>query len=97
MNATLTKAYNKQANIVRESYSHFRKQPVRLSNIRRDGKLFTVNDVEVTSRALNDLANIFSIKASLVDQIENDKEQWQPLQHALTNIKKGSYSYSDCK
>jgi hypothetical protein len=88
MNATLTKAYNKQANIVRESYSHYRKQPVRLSNIRRDGKLFTVNDVEVTSGALNDLANIFSIKASLVDQIENDKEQWQPLQHALTNIKK---------
>lgn len=88
MNATLTKAYEKQAKHVRESYSHFQKQPVRLSHVHRDGKLFTVNDVEITSGALNDLANIFSIKSSLVDQIENDKEQWRPLQHALTNIKK---------
>lgn len=88
MNATLTKAYNKQANIVRESYSHYRKDPVRLSHIHREGKQFKVNDIEVSSQALNDLANIFSIKSNLVDQIENDKEQWQPLQRALTNIKK---------
>ena len=88
MNATLIKDYNKKSNIVRESYSHYRKDPVRLSNIRRDGKLFKANDVEVSSEALNDLTNIFSIKSSLVNEIQNDKEQWRPLQSALTNIKK---------
>ncbi len=88
MNTTLTKKYNKRADIVRDSYSHYHKEPVRLSHIRRDGKLFTANNVEIGSKAISDLANIFSIKSSLVEQIENDKEQWQPLQHALTNIKR---------
>lgn len=88
MNATLTKAYEKKANIVRESFSHYRKEPVRLSNISRDGKLFKVGNVEVGTGALNDLSNIFSIKTKLVDAIENDQQQWRPLQHALTNIKK---------
>jgi len=88
MNAQLTKTYESKAKHARESYSHYRKEPVRLSNVRRDGKLFRVNDIEVGSEALNDLSNIFSIKAKLVDQIENDQEQWRPLQHALTNIKK---------
>lgn len=88
MNATLIQDYNKRSNIVRESYSHYRKNPVRLSQIRKDGKLFKVNDVEVSPKALNDLSNIFSIKSALVDQVENDREQWQPLQNALTNIKK---------
>lgn len=88
MNATLTQAYNKQANIVRESYSHYRKEPVRLSNIHRDGKTFKANGIEVGSYALNDLVNLFSIKANLIDQIKSDKEQWQPLSNALTNIKK---------
>jgi hypothetical protein len=88
MNATLIKSYESKAKHVRESFSHYRKDPVRLSDVRRDGKLFKVGDVEIGSGALNDLTNIFSIKSKLVDQIENDKEQWRPLQHALTNIKK---------
>jgi hypothetical protein len=88
MNATLTKAFEKKANIVRESVSHYRKEPVRLTNISRDGKLFKVGNVEVGSGALNDLSNIFSIKTKLVDAIENDLQQWRPLQSALTNIKK---------
>jgi hypothetical protein len=88
MNATLTKSYESKAKHVRESFSHYRKDPIRLSDVRRDGKLFKVGDVEVSSEALTDLTNIFSIKTKLVDQIENDQEQWRPLQHALTNIKK---------
>lgn len=88
MNATLTQAYNQKANIVRESYSHYRKEPVRLSHIRKDGSTFKADGIEVGSGALNDLVNLFSIKPTLVAQIKSDKEQWQPLSHALTNIKK---------
>jgi hypothetical protein len=88
MNATLIKSYESKAKHVRESFSHYRKDPVRLSDVRRDGKQFKVGNVEVSSEALSDLANIFSIKSKLVDQIESDQEQWRPLQHALTNIKK---------
>ncbi len=87
MNATLTKAFDLQAGHVRSTVEHYRKEPVQLSKIEKTQDNFEYNGVMVGNEALKDLLNIFSVKQNLISEIKNDKEQWLPLHHALSNIK----------
>lgn len=87
MNATLVQEYDKRAEGLRSVISNYSKEPVQLSRIDKSNDQFEYNGVEVGHNALKDLLNIFSVKQNLISEIKNDKEQWRPLHHALSNIK----------
>lgn len=87
MNTQLVERFEQQASNVTTAMSYFRKHPVKLTDIRKVGNTFYAGDKPVRTSALNDLLNIFSIKSDLVTEIKNDKDQWEPLQRSLSNIK----------
>jgi hypothetical protein len=87
MNTTLLETYDEQADKVRDIVSNYNKVPATLSQIRKSGKNFYYGQTQVETTALKDLLNIFSIKESLVNEIKNDKDQWEPLQRCLADIK----------
>jgi hypothetical protein len=88
MNTQLLQDFESKASIVNEQISTYRKTPVHLSNVRKSGQKFFYGQTPVADTALKDLLNIFSIKEKLVEEIKDDKDQWEPLQVCLSNIKK---------
>jgi len=87
MNTQLIEQFEQKANTVTQQMSYYRKHPTRLTDIRKVGNTFYAGSRPVRTSALKDLLNIFSIKNDLVDEIKNDKDQWEPLQQTLSNIK----------
>jgi hypothetical protein len=79
--------FEQQAESVTRMISNYRKVPVKLTDIRKVGNTFYSGTHPVRNTAMNDLLNIFSIKNDLVNEIKNDKDQWEPLQNTLSNIK----------
>jgi len=87
MNTQLIERFEQQANSVKQAMSYYRKQPIKLTDIRKVGNTFYAGSNPVRTSALNDLLNVFSIKNELVNEITDDKDQWEPLQRSLSNIK----------
>jgi len=87
MNNTNTLTLETYSTNVLNAISQYNKVPVKLSNIRKVGANFYDGTTMVSSTALNDLLNIFSIKNDLLSEIKSDDDQWVPLQKTLANIK----------
>jgi len=87
MNTTLLDTFDEQATKVKDIVSSYNKVPATLSQIRKSGKNFYYGQHQVEVSALKDLLNIFSVKENLVNEIKNDKDQWEPLQRCLADIK----------
>lgn len=87
MSAQLLEDYNNKVNTVRPMFKDYTKTPVHLSAIRKSGQSFLWGDNKVEDTALKDLLNIFSIKDTLISEIKDDKDQWEPLHRCLSNIK----------
>lgn len=87
MSTQLIQDYNSKVNTVRPMIQGYTKTPVTLSSIRKTGKNFFWNNDKVEESALKDLLNVFSIKNSLLDEIKDDRDQWEPLHRCLSNIK----------
>ena len=87
MNTQLIDRFEQQAKNVTQAISYYKKTPVKLTDIRKVGNTFYSGSTPVRTTALRDLLNIFSIKNELVDEIKDDKDQWEPLQRTLSNIK----------
>lgn len=88
MNTQLLQDFENKANTARIQFNKYRKVPVNLQDIRKSGTTFYHGQAPVAETALKDLLNIFSIKEKLVGEIKDDKDQWEPLQNCLANIKK---------
>lgn len=88
MNTQLLQDFEAKSSIVSQQISNYRKTPVQLGDVRKSGQKFFYGQTPVAETALKDLLNIFSVKEKLVEEIKDDKDQWEPLQHCLTNIKK---------
>ena len=88
MNTQLLQDFESKSAIVNQQINSYRKTPVQLGEIRKSGQSFYYGQTPVAETALKDLLNIFSVKEKLVDEIKDDKDQWEPLQHCLANIKK---------
>lgn len=88
MNTQLLQDFETKAQAARDCFSTYRKVPVNLHDIRKSGQNFYHGQAVVAETALKDLLNIFSIKEKLVGEIKDDKDQWEPLQNCLANIKK---------
>ena len=88
MNTQLLQDFETKAAVVNQQIDTYRKTPVHLSNIRKSGQNFYYGQTPVAETALKDLLNIFSIKEKLVEEIKDDKDQWEPLQRCLSDIKK---------
>jgi hypothetical protein len=88
MNTQLLQDFESKTAVVNQQISEYRKTPVQLGEVRKSGQSFYYGQTPVAETALKDLLNIFSIKEKLVEEIKDDKDQWEPLQHCLANIKK---------
>jgi hypothetical protein len=88
MNTQLLQDFETKSTVINQQIDNYRKTPVLLSNIRKSGQKFFYGQTPVAETALKDLLNIFSIKEKLVEEIKDDKDQWEPLQRCLSDIKK---------
>ena len=87
MNTTLLDKFEKNATNVLDIVKDYRKTPANLANVRKSGPNFYYENSQVEVTALKDLLNIFSIKDDLINEIKSDKDQWEPLQRCLSDIK----------
>ena len=87
MNEQLLQDFNSNVNTIRPIIQEYTKTPIKLSSINKTGKMFNWGDSVVEETALRDLLNILSIKNTLLDEIRDDKDQWEPLHRCLSNIK----------
>lgn len=79
--------FEEAINEIRPTIQKYKKTPIRLSNIHKKENNFFYEEKSLTNAALKDLLNILSIKSTLVDEIQSDKEQWEPLQQSIADIK----------
>lgn len=87
MNNNLIEDYQEKSDTVKDRIGKFKKVPIHLSRIIKDGRSFMCDGNLVQHTALNDLLGIFSIKYDLLGEIHDDEKQWIPLQKCLSNIK----------
>jgi hypothetical protein len=87
MNNQLLQDFNTSIGTIRPTIQEYTKTPIKLSTITKTGKAFYWENNIVEETALKDLLNILSIKNTLLDEIRDDKDQWEPLHRCLSNIK----------
>lgn len=72
---------------VLERIDQYSKVPLHISDIVYDDRKFCTDQYTINGRAIRHLANICSIKDSLIGDISDNEGQWSPLRRALTTIK----------
>ena len=61
--------------------------PMSLNQIHKNGNRFYNANSELSDKSMNSLLGVLGVKQSLVDDIEDDQKQWEPLHSALANIR----------
>lgn len=84
--ATLDKFVSKRSE-VQSRIDDLRLIPLNLRNINKNGNKFYNNNIEMESSSLKGLLGVLGVKENLVNEIKDDRTQWEPLHEALANIK----------
>jgi len=62
--------------------------PLDVENIEKKGNSFFFNGNQLRQESLKSLINVLGVKEQLVNEINDDSTQWEPLHNALSNIRK---------
>jgi len=72
---------------VQDQVNQYSLVPMNLNQIHKSGNRFYNANSELNATSLNSLLGVLGVKPSLVDDIEDDQKQWEPLHSALANIR----------
>lgn len=61
--------------------------PLNLRDINKNGNTFYHNNRSLEATSLKSLLGVLGVKQTLVNEIKDDRTQWEPLHDALSNIK----------
>ena len=72
---------------IQHQVDDYRLVPLNLNEIHKSGNRFFNRDTELSSNSLDSLLGVLGVKSSLVEDIQDDENQWGPLHSALSNIR----------
>lgn len=72
---------------VQSTIDEYRLVHLSVSDIQKNKDTFIVNGNKFTEQSIEGLLSLLGVKKSLVDDIKDDAEQWEPLHEALACIK----------